>query len=106
MNEEQIQKVIETVNTPGWKEIMQPAYANRARGALAALALSPQERQQSKTEWKEMDDSQLRAIIRECEWMLAVWQNQITAYRQNRLRDELVAGQNGADSPLIPTANQ
>jgi hypothetical protein len=105
MTEEQIQKVIETVNSSGWKEVMEPAYAQRARTALAAVALDPEERKASGGEFKDLGDAQLRAIIRECEWMLGVWRNQITVYHRNRARDELVERQNGADSPLIPAAN-
>lgn len=106
MNEDQIQKVIEVLNASGWREVMQPAYANRAKGALSALALSPDERKESRTEWKDMDDPQLRAIIRECEWMLGVWQNQVVVYHENRRRDELAREQNGdMVSPLIPATN-
>lgn len=105
MTEEQIQKVIETVNTSGWKEVMQPAYAQRARNALTALALDLSERKVAGGEFKDLEDPQLRAIIRECEWMLGVWANQIKVYRDNRARDELALRQNGADSPLIPAAN-
>jgi len=105
MTEDQIQKVIVTVSSAGWKEVMQPAYANRARAALTALALDTSERKVAGGEFKDMEDPQLRAIIRECEWMLGVWHNQINVYHQNRARDELAQRQNGADSPLIPAAN-
>ena len=106
MNEEQIQAVIATVRSSGWGQIMQPAYANRAKQALAALTVAPSEREKSGGEFKHLDDANLRAIIRECEWMLTVWENVINSYHQNRVRDELSGRQNGADSPLNPTANQ
>lgn len=106
MTEDQIQHVIATINTSGWKQVMQPAYANRAKAALSALALSPSEREKGGGEFKDSDDAHLRAVIRECEWMLGVWANVVNNYHQNRARDELAQRQNGADSPLIPTANQ
>lgn len=99
MNEEQIQKVIQTVNTAGWREVMYPFYANRAKQALSSLALSESERQKGSGDFSKMDDAQLRAIIRECEWMLGVWQAFINAYHQNRVRDELQAQEQNGNFP-------
>lgn len=97
MNEEQIQKVIMTMQTAGWREVMQPAYANRARLALNALALSETERPNMGGDFAKLSDADLRAIIRECEWWLTVWKNHIGAYYNNRKLDELeTAGSNGA----------
>lgn len=106
LTDDQATKLHLTVMSSGFKEIIEPAIGNRHKAALKALALSPSERESGGGEFKNADDATLRATLRECEWMLGVWHNELNVYRDNRVRDELAAQQNGEISPLIPTANQ
>lgn len=85
LTEEQIDLVRQTLATRGWNEVMMPAYANRARYAIKLLALYPAERS---GELKDLSDDQLRAVVRECEWMTNVWKNEFAVAEHNRLVDE------------------
>jgi len=100
LDPEQIDKVRLALISGGWKDVMEPIIAKRARDAIQALVAFPSERS---GEFKEMDDSQIRARIRESEWMLTVWRNEITVFDLNRMGDELARqrSQEGSD----PTAN-
>lgn len=84
LNEAQIQKVRQTMFTSGWKEVMVPVLKARAQEAVKLLILHPSERK-----GEVVDDATLRARIQECEWMLAVWDNEIAIFDLNRRRDEL-----------------
>lgn len=95
LDNEQCAAVRETLATVGWTQVMEPLYRSRAKYALSQLALFPAERS---GEFKQLADDQLRAIVRECEWMTAVWRNEIAASDHNRRLDELERGQ-------IPAAN-
>jgi hypothetical protein len=90
LSNDQCQKIRQTVSTSGWVEVMQPALVNRGHQAVKALCLSRSERA---TAYKggdfDTDDEILRAIIRDCEWMIAVWKNEIAANEVNRRADEL-----------------
>lgn len=90
LTEEQVLKVRQVLASSGWNEVISPALANRARQAIKALCLSRSERA---TEYKggdfDTDDDILRAIIRDCEWMLTVWVNEVNVGEYNRRRDEL-----------------
>jgi hypothetical protein len=85
LSSEQIDKVRLTLQTSGWNEVMMPAYKMRATEAIKALCLAPEERQ---GQFKGLDDSTLRAIVRETEWMLNVWVNEINVFEMNRLTEE------------------
>ena len=90
LNDEQCQKIRQTMMTAGWNEVMKPSLENRGRQAVKALCLSRSERA---TQFKggdfDTDDEILRAIIRDCEWMTAVWSNEVAVNEYNRRRDEL-----------------
>jgi hypothetical protein len=90
LNDDQIQKIRVTLATLGWTDVMHPTLANRGRQAVKALCLSRSERT---TAYKgtdfDTDDEVLRAMIRDCEWMIAVWSNEIAAAEHNRRLDEL-----------------
>lgn len=88
LNEDQIQKIKLTLASGGWNDVMKPAIANRGNAALKQLVLSPSERE---GEYKGMDDNAIRARIREAEWMLSAWTNEVTVFELNRRRDELEA---------------
>lgn len=94
LNEDQINKIRLLVASSGWNDVMKPAIAKRAHEALKALVLSPAER---RGEYQGVQDEDIRARIRECEWMLVVWSNELTAYDQNRRLDELERQQDGAN---------
>ena len=69
---------------------MRPIIAQRANDAIKALILLPSER---KAEGNEDDkkvpgDSDLRARIREAEWMLSAFENEVRIFDINRARDE------------------
>jgi hypothetical protein len=90
LNEEQIDKIRLVLQSTGWNDVMRPALENRGRGALKALALSRSERaEQFKGGDLDTDDDILRAIIRDCEWMVSVWSNEVSVFDYNRRRDEL-----------------
>lgn len=90
LNEEQIQKVRLTMYSDGWKDVIQPAIVNRGNLALKALALTRTERaKEFKSSDFDTDDDVLRAVIRDCEWMVAVWHNEVQRFDYNRQRDEL-----------------
>ena len=44
LNEEQIQKVRQTLQSSGWNEVMYPLYLQRGKAALKSLTLSAEER--------------------------------------------------------------
>lgn len=81
LTEEQIDMVRQTMASRGWNEVMAPAYVNRARMAIKMLALYPNERT---GELKDLTDDQLRAVVRECEWMTNVWKNEFAVAEHNR----------------------
>ena len=100
LNEEQIQKIRHTLSTSGWYEVMKPALENRGRNAVKALTQSRSERA---VEYKgtdfDTDDDVLRAVIRDCTWMVGCWGNEIAVAEHNRTLDELdrqsASGPNG-----------
>ncbi len=101
LNADQLEAVKMTTTTRGWTDVMKPALVNRGRMAVKALVLTPTERE---TEFKGTDfateDNVLRAIIRDCEWMTVVWDNEMNVAEANRQRDELdAANGSGAANP-------
>lgn len=69
---------------------MQPALVNRGKQAIKALTLAPSEREKEfKGTVFDTEDSVLRAMIRDCEWMIAVWGNELAVSEHNRRLDEL-----------------
>ena len=90
LNDEQVQKVRQTLYTAGWNDVMKPALENRGRQALKALVLSRTERVAAfKGTDFDTDDDVLRAVIRDVEWMTCVWDNEVKVSEYNRQRDEL-----------------
>ena len=93
LNDEQIQKVRLTLASSGWTEVMYPALVNRGQQAVKALILSRSERtSQYKGTDFDTDDEVLRAMIRDTNWMVVCWANEINVAEYNRQRDELDAG--------------
>lgn len=86
LTEEQVDKVRLVLASAGWNDVMKPAYAQRAHEAVKTLVLNKEERA---GQFKDLGDDQLRAIIRECEWMLSVWDNEVKVSNHNRTLDEL-----------------
>lgn len=99
LNDDQLDLVRQTLATRGWNEVMQPFYLNRGRQALKLLALYPAERA---GELKDLEDDQLRAVVRECEWMTNVWRNELQVAEHNRRLEE-AEREREAGNP--PTAN-
>lgn len=89
LSAEQINKLKVTLASEGWTEVMKPALLGRSKEALKALVLTIPEREKQGGEFRLVDDSGLRHAIREIEWMLAVWHNEIAAYDHNQRLDEL-----------------
>jgi len=87
---EAIQKVRLTLAGDGWNHVMKPAIVNRGRQALKALALTRSERAADfKGTDFDTEDDVLRAVIRDCEWMAVVWDNEVQIHDRNRRLDEL-----------------
>ena len=94
LNSEQVEQIRLTMATLGWSNVMRPAIAKRAQDALKALVLHPAER---KGEYQGVDDNTIREKIKECEWMLTAWTNEIRFHDHNRQLDELERQGNGAN---------
>lgn len=90
LDETQVNKVRLVLQSAGWNDVMRPTYLQRANEAIKTLCLSRPERA---GQFANTEDETLRAIIRECEWMLNVWPNEIKVFELNRQRDELDAAQ-------------
>jgi type IV secretory pathway ATPase VirB11/archaellum biosynthesis ATPase len=91
LNEQQIQKVRLTISGDGWNHVMKPAILNRAGQALKALTLEPGAERTAQFKGTDFDTSDpvLRAMIRDCEWMSVVWDNEVQVHDRNRALDEL-----------------
>ena len=83
---EQYDKVKILLASSGWNDVMRPAIAKRGQDAVRLLVLHPSER---KGDDSKLTEDALRARIQECEWMLAVWSNEVVAFEQNRRLEEL-----------------
>lgn len=94
LTEEQIQTVKQGLASSFWNDVVRPVLANRGNQALRALTLFPQER---KGDYEGMTDDQLRVQVKEVEWMLSCWSNEIAVYEHNRRIEELDAETNGAN---------
>ena len=86
LNEEQVGKIRVLLQSSAWNDVMKPVIATRANAAIKALILTPAERT---GEYKDMDDSAIRAQVREAEWLLAVFVNEVAVFDHNRRVDEL-----------------
>lgn len=94
LDEASIQKVRLVLASDGWNHVIKPLVARRGQQAINALKMTRSERAGSNLKGSDYDtdDDVLRAMIRECEWMLVVWDNEVAVYEANRRRDELAAG--------------
>jgi len=101
LDAEQIQKTRSLLMSSGWNDVLKPLLAVRAHNAVKALILSPAERD---GEFKDMADTELRARIREAEWILSVLPNEVAVYDHNRRLDELDR-QTDPDGSTPSTAN-
>ncbi len=99
LTEDQAQKLRVGLMSGAWREIMQPAIANRAQAAIKALCLMGDERKTHGGAFKELSDDELRATIRECEWHLTVWQNELKVFDFNKAQDDFQRQGNGDLSP-------
>lgn len=91
LNEEQVGKIRGLLQSSAWNDVVKPVVATRANTAIKALILTPAERT---GEYKEMDDAAIRAQIREAEWLLAVFVNEVAVFDHNRRVDELQRQEN------------
>jgi hypothetical protein len=90
LNDEQSQKIRLVLQSSGWNDVIRPAIENRGRSAVKALTLSRSERaEQFKNTDFDTEDDVLRAIIRDCNWMVVCWYNELNVYDHNRKLDEL-----------------
>jgi hypothetical protein len=94
LSSEQVEKVRLLMASSGWNDVIKPVIAKRAHDALKALILSPAERS---GEYQDTSDDIIRARIKEDEFLLTVWTNEIVAHDQNRMLDEIERQQNGAN---------
>lgn len=86
-----IAKIRLVLTSAGWNDVMRREILKRGNIAVKLLCLSPSERV-----GKESDEM-LRATIRECEWMVSVWNNEIIAAEHNARLNEL-EGANGSST--------
>ena len=94
LTEEQIQIVKQGLAGSFWNDVVVPTLAQRGNSALRILKLFPNEREGDSA---KMTDDELRAQIREAEYLLSVFKNEVTVYEMNRRREELAAEENGAN---------
>lgn len=94
LNQDQVEKLKITMSTAGWREVVIPAIAARGNESIKALCLSPSER---KGEAQNVQDEDLRARIREAEYVLGAFQNEVKVFDMNRARDELERQEDGAN---------
>jgi hypothetical protein len=87
---EQLDKVRLVLMSPGWNDVIRPALENRGRNAIKALCLTRAERSKAMAGQPfDTDDDVLRSMIRECEWMISIWTNEVQVAEHNRQLDEL-----------------
>jgi len=90
LTDEEVQKVRLVMASLGWNDVILPAIVNRGKQAVKALVMSRAERSnQFKGTDFDTDDDVLRALIRDCEWMMATWTNELAVAEHNRRLDEL-----------------
>jgi hypothetical protein len=82
-----------------WNEDLKPAIAQRGGMAIKALCRSPDARE---GEFKNTKDEDLRAIIREAEFQMVWWENEVKVFDHNQARDELARQQQEAEAGLTP----
>lgn len=99
LTEDQVNKIRQTMATSGWNDVVIPAAMNRGKQALIALTLSPPEREKAGGEFAHFDDSLLRAVIKDSEWWVAAFVNEVKMHDYNRRQEELLGQQNGAETP-------
>ena len=90
IDDKQAQELRLTLFSSGWTNVMQPALRNRLMQATKALVLTRTERTGSfKGTDFDTDDDVLRAFIRDCEWLLVAFENELKVWERNRQLDEL-----------------
>ena len=94
LNDEQAGKLKMLLASSGWNDVVKPVLARRAHEAIKALVLHPEERS---GDYKGVADESIRSQIKECEFVLNVWNNELAAYDHNRRLEELETAQNGAN---------
>jgi hypothetical protein len=94
LNEEQVGKIRQMLASSAWNDVVKPVLAQRGNQALRALTLFPSERT---GDLQGLTDDQLRVQVKEVEWMLSCWSNEIAVFEHNRRIEELDAETNGAN---------
>jgi hypothetical protein len=88
LSEDHIQKLRLTLQGGGWQQVMQPATHARAQEAIKALCLNVEERKRAAGVFKDLSDDELRVTIRECEWHLTVWGNELKVFDFNKAQEQ------------------
>ena len=100
INDEQAQKLKLVLSTSGWNDVMKPTIENRGRQAVKALTLTRSERAaQLKGTDYDTEDDVLRAMIRDCGWMIELWQRELYAWDHNQRLDELDRQESNQGTP-------
>lgn len=90
IDDKQAQELRLTLFSSGWTNVMQPALRNRVLQATKSLVMTRSERAGSfKGTDFDTDDDVLRAFIRDGEWLLVAFQNELAVWERNRQLDEL-----------------
>ncbi len=94
LNDTEIQKLRTLMQMDGWREVMKPLIANRMKTCQRLAFLMPSERPEP---YSKLDDSTATSILRgeakNCEWILAAFENEIAVFDMNRRREELAHGE-------------
>lgn len=89
LNEEQIQKVRLFLVGTAWNDVIKPVLMERGHNLVKTLVNLPAER------GAESEDANVvRGRIKEVEWFLSAWSNEVVVFDQNRAREELMSQQN------------
>jgi len=87
---DEAEQVALVLRMAGWNNVMRPRLEARIKKASRALTLEPSERgQEFKGTEFDAEDHVLRVIIRQCEWMVFSWHNEVQVAAHNQRRDEL-----------------
>jgi hypothetical protein len=96
LDEQQVAKLRLVLQTAGWNDVIRPLVLARGHEALKAIVVSPPER---RGPMATVSDEDLRARIREAEWMVGIWPNLIAEYEHNSRLDELDSGTPATANP-------
>lgn len=88
-----------TMNTEGWRRVVQPRIAGRAKEVVKACCVPPFKRQ---GDLAQASQEQLWAIVSEAEWFLTHFEEELRVHRSNSLQEQAIM-QDGLGNPALGT---